>query len=501
MAANKTSFTKKTELASSAEVAKFIRKYYLDAGHVPAQFAEVINAIEDSQIEVPAEIKTEQKVISDHLSPRARSFVATRAAMVPQYAKRWRRIVEAPSGTDYDLPTLLKNDDWASTSPETFPATSFGPRSFEILKADPTLKDLKWIIRNHIQEMGTINILGKPKSLKTFFAHYMMYSIAAGVPFMKDYWVNRGQVLYITNENEEATVRSNFDALAKGLKDPEWLQYGYKNFHLYHDLGGSHRLDTGDTVTYSQDAKGRTQEAMNYTFPELWFTVDWYNRNGGDPVRLVVFDPLVNYHTKNEDSSMDMTVVYRNIRAFTRVSKAAVMLVHHTQKAAQLRANDAQANALSGRGTGAIFSAATMSFTLAREKGSTPERVVIGVSSIGRNGAPLAHQQYAATFVDNDDSWAEEITWETVTKGSDGDGKDGDGKDGGGGSDGGNTPPAPLTPAERAAERARKAEEKANKAAEAAKKAKARAEAIALKAAASTGTTATNSDSDSVPIP
>ena len=80
-------------------------------------------------------------------------------------------------------------------------------------------------------------------------------------------------------------------------------------------------------------------------------------------IKLAFFDPLVRLHRCNENSNEQMDVVARVFTLLARKTGAAVVVVHHTNKAASTKSGDPESmNA--GRGASAVPDAARVAYNL-----------------------------------------------------------------------------------------------------------------------------------------
>jgi len=80
-------------------------------------------------------------------------------------------------------------------------------------------------------------------------------------------------------------------------------------------------------------------------------------------VKLAIFDPLVRLHRCQENSNEQMDVVARVFTMLARLTGAAVVVVHHTNKAAASKSGNAEGMD-AGRGASAVVDAARVVFNL-----------------------------------------------------------------------------------------------------------------------------------------
>lgn len=168
--------------------------------------------------------------------------------------------------------------------------------------ADPTAP-LRWLLTDFFL-VGAAGILGgAPKTGKSFFALELAVAVASGQPALGRFAVSApSPVLLLAAEDPPAVVVQRLAALATardcalatlpvevivepGLRLPEGLD----------------RLAA--TVVQRQ-------------------------------ARLLILDPLIRVHRADENSAAEMAAVLDGLRTLARATDCAVLLVHHTRKAA-----------------------------------------------------------------------------------------------------------------------------------------------------------------------
>jgi len=159
-----------------------------------------------------------------------------------------------------------------------------------------------WIIPNILPAGGCTIVAGQPKAGKSWATLDMALAIASGGEFLGHQVVEPGRVLYLDAETPEWALQERLRHLAAGR-----------------------RLDT--------DALKRIR-----IMPAAWLNLSeqpdfdrLFNTILRDPPDLVVIDPLVRFHTLDENSASEMSPWLQAIRSLTS-PRTAVLLVHHMNK-------------------------------------------------------------------------------------------------------------------------------------------------------------------------
>jgi len=178
---------------------------------------------------------------------------------------------------------------------------------FPVLRLCKIPKDDRppWLIEGIWSRQGVGVVGGHPKLGKTWVALELALSIASGTPFLGRFAVHdRGPVLVYCVEDGQQGVRDRMEGLceARGV-DFDRLAVGWIGAD---DLA----LDRpGDQL-------------------RLHATVE-KNR-----AKAIVLDPLVRLHLGDESNSQDISRLLRFLRSLQQRHGTAVILVHHTRKAA-----------------------------------------------------------------------------------------------------------------------------------------------------------------------
>lgn len=163
----------------------------------------------------------------------------------------------------------------------------------------------RWLIEGLWSRQGCGVVAGHPKLGKTWIALEMALAIASGRPCLGRFAVrDRGPVLVYCIEDGKHGVRDRMEGLceARGL-DFEKLGIGW--------------IDAEELTL------DRPEDQLR-----LHATVE-KNR-----AKAIVLDPLVRLHLGDESSSQDISRLLRFLRSLQRRHGTAVILVHHTRKAA-----------------------------------------------------------------------------------------------------------------------------------------------------------------------
>ncbi len=168
--------------------------------------------------------------------------------------------------------------------------------------ADPTVP-LRWLLTD-LFLVGAAGILGgAPKTGKSFLALDLAVAVASGQPALGRFAVPApGPVLLLAAEDPPAVVVQRLAALATAREHP------LATLPIEVIVEAGLRLPEGlDRLT----ATVVQQQA-----------------------RLLILDPLIRVHRADENSAAEMAAVLDGVRALARATDCAVLLVHHTRKAA-----------------------------------------------------------------------------------------------------------------------------------------------------------------------
>jgi archaellum biogenesis ATPase FlaH len=174
-------------------------------------------------------------------------------------------------------------------------------KTFKTMKEDKS-KPPKPIVSNGILLPKTIlTIVGQAKIGKTFLIYDLALAIASGGSFLNAEVAEPKSVLILSAEGGYYPNRERVKVLSADIGDESLERIGYIPFAS---------LDLGDV-------------------DHLYALIDMITQGG---YQVIIIDPLIRFHTADENSSSAMSVVYSNLRHLIEETKVAVCLVHHTGK-------------------------------------------------------------------------------------------------------------------------------------------------------------------------
>ena len=166
----------------------------------------------------------------------------------------------------------------------------------------------RWLIRPLWTRAAAGVLAGHPKTGKTFFALDMAVSVASNTPCLDRFSVaDPGPALVYLAEDELALVRQRIEALC---------------LHRELDIDGLDLHVIAEPVLRLDNAPDQTRlvEALERIRP-----------------RLLLIDPLIRVHSKDENRSDEMSGLLSFFRALQRRFDCAVILVHHSAKKERAR--------------------------------------------------------------------------------------------------------------------------------------------------------------------
>ena len=163
------------------------------------------------------------------------------------------------------------------------------------------LPPVDWQIEGLVHSRGLWFLSGMPKRGKSIIRRHVAVCTTLGEPFF-GHEVKQGRVLMLADEDELVDEQRVMEWLARSMsRHPEEL---VGKILIIPAQG--FQLDNGWDI-----------EAIKYLIKKL------------DPI-LVMFDPLIRYHTKEENSSTEMQAVIRPLAEMARTRCVGVL--HHTDK-------------------------------------------------------------------------------------------------------------------------------------------------------------------------
>ena len=183
-------------------------------------------------------------------------------------------------------------------------------RIFHILERTKSVAELfkdgvppiNWLVDYFVPERGILMIGAEPKSYKTFMALHLAMSVADGLPFLGEYPTKQARVLYIDEENGQATVGRRVHMLKDGYDLQELPE------KLYLTSFEGIKLDT-------QEGAEIVEELIHEFTP-----------------RLVVIDSMVRFLDGQEDKAHDVREIFENLKPIMELTNVAFVILHHTRK-------------------------------------------------------------------------------------------------------------------------------------------------------------------------
>lgn len=173
-----------------------------------------------------------------------------------------------------------------------------------VIDVEEMTEDKRWLIRS-LWTFGVGVVGGLPKSLKTWIATELSYSVATGEKALGSFDVEKqGPVLVFQAEDDLPSMRGRFEAIANArggrLKDVPIFLLDVPVLHL----------DDGTQL-----------QALRKTVDHI-------------KPRLLVLDPFVRLvRTIDENSAAEVSAILGALREIQRTFDVAILLVHHMRKA------------------------------------------------------------------------------------------------------------------------------------------------------------------------
>lgn len=179
------------------------------------------------------------------------------------------------------------------------------------------LANPKWLIRNILPEMGLSLLFGPPGEGKSFVALDWALSISAGIPWLGEYPVQQGHVIYIAAEG------------GQGIKKRVAAWMSHKGFEKLPNI-----------TWFLEPLNLHEEDAVETFMTELrkrFSTEAIYHEDGTITVvpyvciRLIVIDTLSrSFGGEDENTSTAMTTFIGEVERFCHDYGAAVLIIHHT---------------------------------------------------------------------------------------------------------------------------------------------------------------------------
>lgn len=177
----------------------------------------------------------------------------------------------------------------------------------EFLKMN--LNDPTWLVEGLIPEPSTTILYGPGGARKSWFAQSMAIALASGEDFLGKFQVSKQRrVLYVQSESSTRGLRDRLLKLARG--------YGVTS----EDLDRYSGIITNQEIDLSDDG-----------FEQLTSVLE-KARGEGRPFEFMVIDPLVDFHTADENDNGEMSRVVTGFRKLRDHYELNSLILHHTNK-------------------------------------------------------------------------------------------------------------------------------------------------------------------------
>ena len=252
-----------------------------------------------------------------------------------------------------------------------------------------------WIVDGIATENAVMVVAGEPKTAKTWAAFEIAVALATDTPAFGEFKVHnrdhRG-VFCFCCEDDSRGVKNRLRSLVAG-RGPVTAGWGRRL--KVKTLGALKLNDLDHVATY----------------------VATVRESGMVPI-AVMFDPLRDLHTANEDNSSEMAAIMGALRAIRTVLGCTVLFVHHSKKAAgdgrQVRGGQAM------RGSSAIHGAVDCGMYMTLQEGeNTREKTTMnsGVEGEMKAAKSLGLFSLSLEIFDNAQGEAIRSQW-TFSRGS-----------------------------------------------------------------------------------
>ncbi len=189
------------------------------------------------------------------------------------------------------------------------------------------LPPIEWLVDGLIP-LGVMGaITGESNSYKSFLTQAMAQAVATNTSFLEHFTVKAGTVLIIDEENNRRIINKRFRDMGVS---------GHSNIYFLSQTGLM--LDN----RYHLDALKRLVDELN--------------------PNLVIFDSLVRFHNRDENSSSEMRHIMKSMQALVNESRT-VIFIHHHKKAQGSMQSSGSAGV---RGAGDIFNALDFHLSIKR---------------------------------------------------------------------------------------------------------------------------------------
>jgi KaiC/GvpD/RAD55 family RecA-like ATPase len=168
----------------------------------------------------------------------------------------------------------------------------------------------EFVVDGLIPRRGVTMLTGEGGIGKSWVAIELAYSVGSGSRFLGQFDCLEGPVLIVDLENDESTIARRAQKITTGRMELDGKSEYISAFIVRKD-------DLGQATLHIDDEKGKKK---------LCETIE-----GCSPVLMIV-DPLVAVHSKDENDNMAMRQVIMTLQEIARHYNLAVLIIHHPRK-------------------------------------------------------------------------------------------------------------------------------------------------------------------------
>lgn len=287
---------------------KRIKAGYLLGGAVGAgwiAFTDALEAVEDS---VESNTWTPEKAISEFMGamtsgesePLDSEDWMDEETEANLYEERLASLQVSSTVTDRSE-TPRPEGEAAGDRKEDKPKEERKRRGYKI-KELAKWKPEPWQIYRHLGAGHFVCLFGTEGTGKTFYALDMAMSVATGLPFLEEYDVKQGPVVYICSEGGKGNIYKRIAAWMKhrGVTEPP------------------------ENIIVIPSAFNLMDQA------EMMEIIDIVEEDLGEDPALLVIDTLARNFQGNANSGEDMSKYIKNVDCLRNTWKTITMSVHHT---------------------------------------------------------------------------------------------------------------------------------------------------------------------------
>ncbi|MFA5109292.1 MAG: AAA family ATPase [Patescibacteria group bacterium] len=258
--------------------------------------------------------------------------------------------------TDYFSKLMTKNPEKYNTGAflkdavEFIPAQNKEEQDGQLIKlvsahdlANTELHQNEWLITNFLVEGGVMVLSANPGDFKTWLALHLADCVSTGKNFLEKFTTSRGSVLIIDEENSEYLLQKRIKEL------------NIRGDNILFSIFGGVKVDKAEYIT------------------EL---ADLCSQKG---VKLIIFDSLTRVHSKDEDNSSQMKIIFESIKPLLKLG-VSIIFTHHHRKSEKMSRHNM-------RGSSEIAAFVNSHFSIERKDNKT--KILTLINHKMRDAEPL----------------------------------------------------------------------------------------------------------------